>query len=248
MSDYVILVDGGFLKRKLGSRQSPLDVHVFKHFIDELGNHEYLKKLNLYRIYYYDAPPLEGSQQRPLQGGLQDFGNSALAGINKRLLHGLGHFPRLELRLGELVFRGWQVRQDLFQDSPNVTITSEDLTPVIHQRGVDVQIGLDIAQLSIGRQMHTIVLIGGDSDFVPAMKVARQGCQLILVTLGHTVRDSMYVNSDLVIEVLDGKGKESGSAPGNAYPRQHGYYSSQGQNSPRFGVDDHQQAQSLRRR
>ena len=47
-----------------------------------------------------------------------------------------------------------------------------------------------------------LVLVAGDSDFVPAMKFARrEGVQLYLVTLGHAVRDAMLEHSDLVLDL-----------------------------------------------
>ena len=50
--------------------------------------------------------------------------------------------------------------------------------------------------------VDTIVLVLGDSDFVPAMKFARrEGAQLYLVPLGHGVRYEMLEHSDLVLEI-----------------------------------------------
>ncbi len=46
------------------------------------------------------------------------------------------------------------------------------------------------------------MLVAGDSDFVPAMKFARrEGAQLFLVTLGHSVRAEMLEHSDLVLDL-----------------------------------------------
>ena len=42
------------------------------------------------------------------------------------------------------------------------------------QKGVDMRIGLDIASMAFKRQVDQIVLIAGDSDFVPAAKLARR--------------------------------------------------------------------------
>jgi len=181
-----------------------MTVQSFADFLEEVQRHKELRGMNLHRVFYYDAPPLQGTQQRPLQGGEQDFGNSALASINNRLLHGLAYLPHVALRLGELVFRGWHVRQDLLQDDSrsSLEITSEDLSPVIHQRGVDIRLGLDIASLALKRIVEVIILVAGDSDFVPVMKFARrEGCQLYLMNLGHQVKSSLYEHSDLVLKL-----------------------------------------------
>ena len=65
-----------------------------------------------------------------------------------------------------------------------------------------MRIGLDIAALTLKKIAQIIVLVSGDSDFVPAMKFARrEGAQLYLVTLGHGVRDSMLDHADLKIDL-----------------------------------------------
>jgi uncharacterized LabA/DUF88 family protein len=53
------------------------------------------------------------------------------------------------------------------------------------------------------QQVKVIVLISGDSDFIPAMKFARrEGAQLFLVTLGHGIKDEMREHADLVVDTL----------------------------------------------
>lgn len=70
--------------------------------------------------------------------------------------------------------------------------------PNVHQKGVDMRVGLDIASLTLKKQVDVIVLVTGDSDFIPAMKFARrEGAQLFLVTLGHNVVDEMREHADL---------------------------------------------------
>ena len=53
------------------------------------------------------------------------------------------------------------------------------------QKGVDMKIGLDIASLSYKKLVDQIVLISGDSDFVPAAKLARlEGIDFTLTPWG----------------------------------------------------------------
>lgn len=64
-----------------------------------------------------------------------------------------------------------------------------------------MRIGLDIATLTIKRQVAVVVLVTGDSDLVPAMKLARrEGAQLILITLGQKLKEAMYDHADVVVE------------------------------------------------
>lgn len=51
----------------------------------------------------------------------------------------------------------------------------------VTQKGVDMKIGVDIASLAYKGQVEKIVLISGDSDFVPAAKLARrEGIDFVL--------------------------------------------------------------------
>jgi uncharacterized LabA/DUF88 family protein len=66
-----------------------------------------------------------------------------------------------------------------------------------------MRIGLDIASLTLKKHAQVIVLVTADSDFVPAMKFARrEGAQLVLVTLGHGVREGLREHADIVIDQL----------------------------------------------
>ena len=74
-----------------------------------------------------------------------------------------------------------------------------------------MRIGLDIASLTLKRQVQVIVLVTADSDFVPAMKFARrEGAQLFLITLGHGMRDGMRAHADLVVEDFPLAGQAAG--------------------------------------
>jgi uncharacterized LabA/DUF88 family protein len=136
---YAILIDAGFLKRKLGSQATPLTPQHVAEFLSAVRSHEALCDMKLHRVYWYDAC---------------------------------------------------------------VTLTASDLEPNIHQKGVDMRLGLDIAALTLKAHVSAIVLVAGDSDFVPAMKFARrEGAQIFLVTLGHTVRPDMREHSDMLLDV-----------------------------------------------
>ena len=65
------------------------------------------------------------------------------------------------------------------------------------QKGVDMRIGLDIASLAYKKEVNQIVLISGDSDFVPAAKLARrEGVDFILDPLGASVKDNLFIHID----------------------------------------------------
>ena len=197
---YAILIDGGFAKRRLGSKDQPATAEDFAALVDALAQHEALMGQRVYRIYYYDSVPLAGSETNPLSGERVNFGGQPVASRARQLFDKLIEQPFFALRLGELAFNGWGVKSYLLRkaDEGRVEVTATDLVPQISQKGVDMRIGMDIAALSLKKLVQTIVLVTGDSDFVPAMKFARrEGAQLYLVTLGQSVKPALHEHSDL---------------------------------------------------
>jgi len=199
---YAMLLDGGFLRRKLGTPKTPVDAAGISKFTTQVSALPCLNGMRLHRIYFYDSRPLETSEEKPLSGGTIDFGKSEPAARNKRLQAALMKEPFFALRFGELYLEGWRLkRKVLLKPGPTVEIDAGALEPNIRQKGVDMRIGLDIASLTLKKHADVIVLVTADSDFVPAMKFARrEGAQLVLVTLGHGIRDGMREHADIVVE------------------------------------------------
>jgi uncharacterized LabA/DUF88 family protein len=52
-------------------------------------------------------------------------------------------------------------------------LIGSDVLYEVEQKGVDVRIGVDIATLAYKKLVDRIVLVTGDSDFVPAAELAR---------------------------------------------------------------------------
>lgn len=202
MKTYAILIDGGFIKRKLSrGPKAPMQAADIQTFVDSVKSHELLNGLNLYRIYYYDSHPLKNSEKNPLGQEVLDFGSHPVVQYAEALFKGLSTIPFLALRLGELSFNGWDLKPRLLRTpSQTLTINPDDLKPSITQKGVDMRIGMDMAALSLKKQVDVIVLVTGDSDFVPAMKfVRREGINLFLATLGHRVKEPMIEHSDCLL-------------------------------------------------
>ncbi|MEQ8297408.1 MAG: NYN domain-containing protein [Nitratireductor sp.] len=67
----------------------------------------------------------------------------------------------------------------------------------LRQKGVDMRIGLDIASITLKKQADTIILVSGDSDFVPAAKLARrEGIEFILDPMWQNVNDDLFEHID----------------------------------------------------
>ncbi|MDO8694762.1 MAG: NYN domain-containing protein, partial [Sheuella sp.] len=72
-----------------------------------------------------------------------------------------------------------------------------DISLGLRQKGVDMRIAVDIASLTLKKQVGTIVLVTGDSDFVPAAKLARrEGIEFILDPLWQNVNDDLFEHID----------------------------------------------------
>lgn len=67
----------------------------------------------------------------------------------------------------------------------------------LRQKGVDMRIGVDIASLALQKQADTIVLVAGDSDFVPAAKLARRaGIDFILDPMWQKINADLFEHID----------------------------------------------------
>ncbi len=206
---FAILLDAGFLKRKLGSSRNPMTAKQVVEFTETITKRKELEDCTLHRIYYYDAEPMAGKKPIPLTGSssnwsMYDFSTTAVYDANRKLLKDLAKEPFFALRLGEVNFRGWLVRPNKLKPGGNrksLTIQSGDLIPNIQQNGVDLRMGLDIVALTLKHHVEIIVLVTGDSDFVAALKFARrEGKQVFLYTLGHSIYHDLYKHADIWID------------------------------------------------
>jgi uncharacterized LabA/DUF88 family protein len=85
------------------------------------------------------------------------------------------------------------------------TVTSapspNDVFLSLEQKGVDMRLGIDVATLALKEQVERIIVISGDTDMVPALKLARrEGVQVILTILQGWVNLSrdLIEDADLV--------------------------------------------------
>lgn len=82
-------------------------------------------------------------------------------------------------------------------------LTEDDFYLAISQKGVNMRIGLDIAALTERRLVNQIIMIAGDSDFVPADKHARRsGVDFILDPMCATITDSLSERIDGIRECV----------------------------------------------
>lgn len=200
----MIMLDGGFVKKRHMSKTKkfPTTADVTKLHHDIMA-HSALAGHDLIRIYWYDAPPFQGSAINPIDKSKVDFSTSSQARQNQALLDALELEPYFAVREGELINTGWKLGKAALKNirKNGGKLTAQDLVPDISQKGVDMRIGLDVAWIALKRTADVLVLVTGDSDFIPAMKLARKEGLLIFVdTMGHAgVRRQLKVHADLVL-------------------------------------------------
>ncbi|HEY4090899.1 MAG TPA: NYN domain-containing protein [Luteibacter sp.] len=201
MLTYSIMLDGGFVRRKTGSATKPATSDDIVRLSAAIRSHPLLLSHRLHRIYFYDAAPSSEIIENPFSGERLDFGTTRAYRASEVMHNQLACEDFFANRLGELSVEGWTPKKDLRKvTEESLTLRSDDIKPIVGQKGVDMRIGLDMASLTLKKLSSLIVLVTGDSDFVPAMKFARrEGTQLVLVTLGHGVKEPMRHHADVVL-------------------------------------------------
>jgi uncharacterized LabA/DUF88 family protein len=216
MSKVAILIDGGYFLKRLPTvfnRAKPDDPKSVSRALRRLiASHlQYINRIEnlpheralLYRSFFYDAKPYLGKEHRPVSGKAIDYARSDEAKFRLALHDQLRRMSHMAVRLGEVRReRGWVLREDvqkrLLKGEITVAdLTDDDFTPGLRQKAVDMRIGTDIASLTLKRQVNTIILVAGDSDFVPASKLARrEGVKVILDPLWQSVAPELFEHID----------------------------------------------------
>lgn len=186
-----VLIDGGFFLKRYNSlynrqkKKTAFDVanDIYRLAHSHVGTENYL-----YRIFYYDCIPLDKRVHNPISNKCINFASSELAKFKTELIEELKKKRKVALRLGVLKCGDWQFRPNIVKDIISGNKTSfceDDVFYQITQKGIDMKIGVDITTIALKKFADKIVLVSGDSDFVPAAKLARrEGVDFVL--------DAMY--------------------------------------------------------
>lgn len=201
-----ILIDGGFfLKRyfklyKNPKSHTPAEVakNLYTLAHRHVGDDNYL-----YRIFYYDSVPFDKRLHNPISGKVIDFAKSDQAKFRNEFFEELKKKRKVALRLGYLrESKNWLIRPRLTKELFKKNIAVDDLKEddvfyELRQKGIDIKIGIDIASMAIKRLVDRIVLFSGDSDFVPAAKLARrEGIDFILDPMWNPIDDNLFEHID----------------------------------------------------
>jgi len=200
-----VLLDGEYLKKILAQklRRFPTESDVMNEVRRTLEEPT-LAGLTLYRIYYYTAEPFSGAAIHPLDGSRLDFAGTSIFSRNTQLIDRIENQPDVAVRRGTLVHQGWELGRAAVEEllaGRKQNVEAGDVVPKILQKGVDMRIGLDIAALALKRLVSVIVIVSGDSDLVPAMKLARrEGLRVYLDALGNRhIRPELKKHADRIV-------------------------------------------------
>ncbi|WP_018936252.1 NYN domain-containing protein [Thioalkalivibrio sp. ALJ24] len=260
-----ILIDGGFfikrLPRLVGLQfcDSPEAVadsarHLCKRHVQKLIHSDeneadgvWLDQV--YRLFFYDAEPYDGTSHHPLANRRIDYGKTETATFRRELFSQLRKKRKFALRLGTVQKTSdWQISPALTKkllktqkwmkvleetviegDAPP-QLSADELAQLnrvlatwneleerhigleLRQKGVDMRIGLDIASLALKKQADTIVLVTGDSDFVPAAKLARrEGIEFLVDPMWQSVSDDLNEHVDGIVSAFPPPDKSASS-------------------------------------
>lgn len=165
-----IFVDAGYLigvlRDELGGVW--LDYSLFSNHVSQ----QVLPGIDVLRTYYYHCLPYQSSPPTADE--------SARFGKAQKFIDFLEGLPCFEVKLGRLERRGPDQRGRYS----------------FEQKRVDVLLSVDLVQLSATRQITHAALIAGDSDFCPAIEVAKRNGVSIWLFHGKTPHRDLHRMAD----------------------------------------------------
>lgn len=179
MERAAIFIDGAYLDKTLQFEFSQVRIDF------GLLSERMAGRASVLRTYYYHCPPYMSMEPTPDE--------RVRADAKDRFFSALARLPRFQLRLGKLVRRG----------------EDRDGRPIFVQKLVDIMLGVDLVQLAATRQISQAVLLVGDSDFLPAIEVAKQlGVMVVLwhgpMSANGSVHRDLWESCDERHEITQG--------------------------------------------
>ena len=167
----IILIDGGYLDAILRDQFNHTKISYPK-FVTELAQGH-----TVLRTYYYTCEPWQSNP--PTEDERRRISNA------QKFRGYLQRIPNFEVRLGRLAYRG---------------ITTDGKV-ILEQKQVDILLALELVRMSMKRAISRAILITGDSDFVPAINLAKD--EGIEVFLAHADRphESLVNAVDQIIKI-----------------------------------------------
>lgn len=191
---YAIYFDAGFVCKIWKSiTYRNIEISDLEELLKKIQTSNQLTNKELLRAYYYDSPPYKRNHINPSTNVLTKFGETDTYKRQMAFHEAIKFHSDFALRSGDLKFRGWKK-------------TTKGYIPDFQQKGVDVKISLDIAQMAMKHIVDTVVLFSGDIDITPALKLARrEGVRVYHINIPKAknmyIGDEVKIHSDGVIDI-----------------------------------------------
>ena len=197
MDTVAILVDGGFYTRRAktlwGDQSAKDSANILHQYCMKHLVHTEMRKPvrdNLYRIFYYDCPPMERNVYHPLLKKDISMKKQSLYTWMTDFQNELRSKRKVALRLGRLSDNdiGYCLTMKASKKLANGSLTVDQLSEDdfflnVRQKGVDMR-------------------IAGDSDFVPAAKLARrEGIDFLLNPMFSNISDDLNEHIDGICNI-----------------------------------------------
>ncbi len=155
----------------------------------------------LYRIFFYDCPPLTKRLHTPVGKRSIDLSRTPEATLRLAIHERLHQTRKVAVRLGRLndKISSWRLKPGAVDRwrSEGFVPADDDFELDVIQKGVDMRLGLDVASMAYKRQVDQIILVAADADFVPPAKLARrEGIDVVLDPMSAHVAPDLLQHVD----------------------------------------------------
>ena len=126
-------------------------------------------------IFYYTAPPFQSNKPTELEASLKAGYDSFVSKLRKQ--------PNITIREGRV----------------------QKIGEVFNQKGVDTLITLDLYETAMAKKHFALILVSGDTDFVPVLDKVRQafGAKIFLFYFTDRARGSIFSSSNHLYKAVD---------------------------------------------
>lgn len=203
-----IMVDGGYYRTRAvalwGKNKTAEERANELYYYCMLHLSEPSEPRDLYRIFYYDCPPMNREIIHPLTQRMISFAELPGTRWSNSFYKELSRKRKVALRMGELAesqaryILKQEVQSRLLSGQKKTSdLVEDDFKLDVKQKGVDMRIGLDAASLAYGKYVNQIILIAGDSDFIPLAKMARRnGIDFVLDPMQQYIKPKLAEHID----------------------------------------------------
>lgn len=133
--------------------------------------------MDLLRTYYYHCLPY--LSQTPTEEEKNEYQKK------QSFFKYLEYQPNFEVRYGRLEFRGLDARGER----------------ILEQKRVDILLGVDLVMLAMKKLISHVCILAGDSDFIPAIAIAKYEGVIINLFHGPDCHEDLKQIADSRIEV-----------------------------------------------